>query len=99
MSSAAQLDACEAAVRSDLASAATACVVPKGSINLFSADNLSADCMSAMKAGEQAGKLGPKLPAPMRAGLLKDFDQKLARCKAPPPQDEVPMRDTVQLWE
>lgn len=93
------LMACENAVHGDLASAVSACAVPKESIDLFGGRGLSESCLVAMKAGENAGKSGPQIPPNYRSGLIRDFDAKMAKCKAPPAKDETPTRETVQLWD
>lgn len=94
-----QIDACAAAVHSDLASAATVCAQPKESVALFGADAPSAACVAALQAGQSAGKSGPALPPPMRNALIKAFDAKLAECKSPAPKSETPMLKTVNPWD
>lgn len=97
--SAAQIDACEGAVRSDLASAATICALSKESVDLFEGSGPSTACIAALKAGQSAGKAGPALPAPMRNALIKTFDARLAECRFPAPKSDAPERETVNLWD
>jgi hypothetical protein len=88
---------CERAVHDDLASAATVCVVPETDLT-GGGDGLAERCSAALAAGANAGKTGPRLPATMRAGLIRDFDAKLAACRAPPadPPKDLPV---TQLWD
>lgn len=91
------VDACANAVHDDLASAVTACVVPK-QIDL-AGDGLNPACESAIGWGYQAGKSGPALSSAARAGMVKEFDKRLAACKSPPPQGATPTRKITQLWD
>ena len=90
-----QILKCEQAVHGNLATAVTACAA-SNTVDIFAAP--SSSCPSALSAGVRAGKFGPGLPEPMRAGLVKDFDKRVAACRRPAePQTQV--RPVTQLWD
>lgn len=99
MAGTAQIDACATAVQANLTNAASICAPANETIDVFSSDGLSEACISALKAGQQAAKVSSKLPEQVRAGLVRDFDAKLAHCKAPPPTAPVPKLDIVHEWD
>jgi hypothetical protein len=94
----ADIEACANAVHTELASAVSACDASGVTIDLFKPGGMTDACLAAFKAGQQAGKYGPSLSEPQRAGLIREFDKRLAVCRAPK-RDETKTRDTVQLWD
>ena len=103
------LDACVTAVRNDLPSAAQACVLPPPMLkpgadptdpsSYGSNVEVTHACGIAIEAGRKAGKFGARLPAGARAGLIRDFEKKLAGCENPVVENAVPVRGTVNLWD
>jgi hypothetical protein len=95
-----QLAACRAAVHGDLASAAKACAVADKPIDILSPDDgMSAACAAALAAGQKAGRFGPGVPAPMRAGLIRDYDARDRACLADKPEPTTKTREIIQIWD
>ncbi|WP_225206258.1 hypothetical protein [Novosphingobium huizhouense] len=107
-SAASPIDACAQAVHNDLPAAAIACRVPQPKLE-EGADptdpssyttGVSEACAKAIEAGRMAGKsaAGP-IPPVARTGLVRDFDAKLAACRAPAKKDYPPEVPTTNLWD
>lgn len=88
-----QVQTCAAAVRADSPHAVEACQPPK--INLFAAevDQISSECMAAMKAGQATRKV----PAKVRWTMIRNFEAAMAKCAAPVEAAEIQERETVKL--
>lgn len=93
-----KLEHCRAAVHGALETAAAACQPSTAPIDALQPVTFSAACTAALRAGFDAGRLGPSLPAPARAGLIQHFDKADAQCRAPA-TSEPPTRNVVNLWD
>lgn len=93
-----KVESCRAAVHGQLETAAITCEPSKATINLLEPESLPAACRVALERGMHAGMIGPKVTAPIRSGLIRNFDQAHAQCVNPPAETEVPMREVPQLW-
>lgn len=93
------IDACATAVHSNLPGAVAACDSSGVKIDLFSSGGMTDACLSALKAGQDAGRYGPNLPNAARLGLIREFDKKLEACRAPAQKTPVPTRETTNLWD
>lgn len=93
------ITACNEAVHGNLAAAATICDAGNPKIDLFAANQPSEYCIAAMRAGMEAGKYGPHLPAAARAGLIREFDTKASLCANPPKPKAIPEDHSVKLWD
>lgn len=92
-----QIAACAAAVHGNLPSAVTVCAT--GRVDLFNGKAaLRPSCVGALQSGVQAGKFGPKLPPFARDGYIRDFDRKLAACRAPA-EPAPKIIETVELGD
>jgi hypothetical protein len=94
-----QVTACSAAVHGDLTSAVMACDTQGQMIDIVSADGMTDACLTAFKAGQQAGRFGRKVPAVTRDAFIKDFDRKLFACQHPATPKQTPERKIVNLWD
>lgn len=96
----ARIGECEAAVHGDLSKAEAACApFGSGAVALLTMPPASEACEQALASGRIAGKIGAKLPEPIRGGYIRDFDKKLALCRAPDARNEVPVRESFKLWD
>jgi len=96
---AANIDACATAVHGNVRDAVIACDTSTTKVDLFGSGGTPEACIAAMKAGRDVGKYGPSMPAPARAGLIKEFDKKLSACQAPEKKSATPTLETTQLWD
>lgn len=94
-----KLEACIRAVHGDAREAVMACSVSKESVNLFAAPTQDERCGAALAAGERYGRTGGGLPAPMKNGLIADFDRKVAQCTAPDTAKPTATRPLTNLWD
>ena len=95
----AKLDRCKAAVHGDLASAPLVCAPSSEPVDIWRPETFSDACRSALRAGVDAGKVGPNLPDVMRQGLVDRFDTAVQKCLEPEPTAPLPRRDGVRLWD
>lgn len=95
----ARVDACVIAVHEYPGEASTACDTSDIQIDVFDPKAPSDACLAALKYGVQVGKAAPALNPVMRAGLLKDFDKKIAQCRTPVAKQETPTIPQTNLWD
>lgn len=98
------IDSCAAAVHQlgklPAQQIADACKVEPDRDRLWTGDGEPAACVSAKQLGGGAADMGD-LPSAMIAGIVADFDKRVAACKnPPPPSDPTKDRTTApRLWD
>jgi hypothetical protein len=78
------VEACTAAVHQSLATARQACQAPSNPYRLWSNAALSPACRAALEAGRDAASEAQGASPATIAGLVHDYDSKVAACHAPP---------------